>query len=90
MIKLNKPEEAETIEVLLTPEKSPLAYKEKVDELMEQQAFNSREEAEQWVRTTPIVIELYYEKHSGLFAVESEALESGGIKSPYTGEEIVE
>jgi hypothetical protein len=29
-----------------------------------------------------------YEKHSGLFVVESEAIESGIIVSPYSGEEI--
>lgn len=87
-MKIHEPENAETISVLLTPEKFPLAYKEKVDELMEQGAFNTRKEAEQRVQTTPIVIELYYEKHSGLFAVESEALESPGIKSPYSGEEL--
>lgn len=87
-MKIHKPEDAEIISVLLTPEKFPLAYKEKVDELVEQGAFNTREEAEKWVRTTPIEIELYYEKHSGLFAVESEALESSGIKSPYSGEEL--
>ena len=31
---------------------------------------------------------MYYDKHHGLFAVESEAIESGGIVSPYSGEEI--
>jgi hypothetical protein len=87
-MKIHKPENAETISVLLTPEKFPLAYKEKVDELMEQGAFNTRKEAELWVRTMPIEIELYYEKHCGLFAVESEALESPGVKSPYSGEEM--
>ena len=87
-MKIHKPEDAETISVLLTPGDFPLAYKEKVDELMEQGAFNTREEAERWVRTTPIELELYYEKHSGLFAVESESLECSGIKSPYSGDEL--
>ena len=30
--------------------------------------------------------EIYYHKHSGLFAVESGAVESGYIYSPYSGE----
>ena len=29
-----------------------------------------------------------YEKNNGLFAVESESIESGIIVSPYSGEEI--
>ena len=33
-----------------------------------------------------IELEIYYEKGTGLFAVESEAVESGTIYSPYTGE----
>ena len=31
-------------------------------------------------------MEIYYEKHYGLFAVESEAVESGTIYSPYSNE----
>ena len=79
----------EVIEVLLTPNKFPIAYKNKVDELMEQEVFDNREDAEKWVQTTPICLEILYEKHSGLFAVESEALECGGIISPYTNKEII-
>lgn len=33
-----------------------------------------------------IELEIYYEKGTGLFAVESEAVESGTIYSPYTAE----
>jgi hypothetical protein len=33
-----------------------------------------------------IELEIYYEKGTGLFAVESETVESGTIYSPYTGE----
>ena len=39
------------------------------------------------VEEKPIVLEMMYEKHSGLFAVESESIESG-VFSPYTKEEI--
>ena len=79
----------EVIEVLLTPNKFPIAYKNKVDELMEQGAFDNREDAEKLVQTTPICLEIIYEKHSGLFAVESEGLECGGLISPYTNKEII-
>lgn len=79
--------ETETIEVRLTKDKTPISFKNKVDELMEQGAFDTREEAEKWVEETPIVLEMMYEKHSGLFAVESESIESG-VFSPYTREDI--
>ena len=84
-----KPGNEEVIKVLLTPTKYPIAYKNKVDELMEQGAFDSLEEAEQWVQTTPICMEIIYEKHSGLFAVESEAIEVNACSSPYSGLDIV-
>ena len=79
--------EVETIEIKLDRIKTPISFKNKVDELMEQGAFDTREDAEKWVEETPIVLELMYEKHSGLFAVESESIESG-VFSPYTREEI--
>ena len=79
----------EYIEVLLTPTTYPIAYKNKVDELMEQKAFDSREEAEHWVQTNPICLEFIYEKHSGLFAVESEAIEANACTSPYSGLDVV-
>ena len=79
MIKLGKYEN--TVEVTLTKNGTPLLFKEKVDELMEQGAFPSRKEAEEWLETTPIVLCLVYQKHSGLYAVEDDALDS--TVSPY-------
>lgn len=89
---VNEPRLAETIEVTLTPEKYPIAFERKVRELMEQGAFNTKEEAEKWVKSTPIILELYYEIDSGLFAVESEALESSpeSIYSPYSKAPFIE
>ena len=85
-IKLNPVTQEEVLSVQLSRTKTPIAFKNKVDELMEQGAFNTREEAERWVETTPIDLEIYCEKHSGLFAVEAYALESSpeSICSPYT------
>lgn len=79
-------EEAETIDVFLTPDRFPIAFKNKVDELLEQKIFDNREDAEKDVMSYPIELDLVYEKHSGLFAVESEALDL--CVSPYSGKEI--
>lgn len=87
-MKANKAGEEEIIEVLLTRRTFPIAFQNKLNELMEQGAFDNEEDATKWIESTPIVLEIMYEKDSGLFAVESEAIESGGIISPYSGEEI--
>ena len=80
--------ETETFDVILNRHKNPISFKNKVDELMEEGAFDTREEAEKWVENTPITLELMYEKSYGLFAVESEAVDAG-LYSPYSQEEIV-
>jgi hypothetical protein len=87
-MKANKVGQEETIEVLLTRRTFPIAFQNKLNELMEQGAFDNEEDATKWIESTPIVLEIMYEKDCGLFAVESEAIESGGIVSPYSGEEI--
>ena len=89
-IKINEPNHEEVIEVRLSREKTPIAFKEKLEELMEEGAFDTEKEAIEWIEKTPFVMEMYYEKSHGLFLVESEALEGGGIASPYTKEELVE
>ena len=85
-IKVNNEDCYESILVILDENKYPIAHKNKVDELVESGAFNSVEEAKEWVNNTPIELELYYEKHSGLFAVEAEAIDraSESLCSPYT------
>ena len=87
-MKANKVGQEETIGVLLTRRTFPSAFQNKLNELMEQGAFDNEEDATKWIESNPIVLEIMYEKDSGLFAVESEAIESGGIVSPYSGEEI--
>ena len=84
--RLNSSDNYEPIQVTLSKDKTPIAFTEKVDELLEARAFETREEAEAWVSITPITLELYYEKGYGLFAVESEAVNSGTIYSPYSAE----
>lgn len=87
MVKLNPATKYEALPVRLSKEKTPIAFENKIQELLEQGAFKTREEAEYWLSESDIELELYYEKNSGLFAVESEAVENGEIYSPYTGEE---
>lgn len=89
-VKINKPGYEEVIEVRLSREKTPKAFKEKLEELMEEGAFDTEKEAIEWIEKTTFVMEIYYEKGSGLFSVESEALESGDIVSPYTKELLEE
>lgn len=89
-VKINKPGYEEVIEVRLSREKTPKAFKEKLEELMEEGAFDTEKEAIEWIEKTPFVMEIYYERGSGLFLVESEALENGDIVSPYTKELLEE
>ena len=88
--KINKPGHEEVIEIRLSREKTPKAFKEKLEELMEEGAFNTEKEAIEWIEKTTFVMEIYYERGSGLFLVESEALENGDIVSPYTKELLEE
>ena len=89
-IKINEPNHEEVIEIRLSREKTPIAFKEKLDELMEEGAFDTEKEAIEWIEKTPFVMERYYEKGQGLFLVESEAIDNCDIVSPYTKEELVE
>lgn len=86
-VKLNNSDTYEHLcSVELTKDKFPIAYENKVQELIEEGCADSREEAEAQIKDMKIELEIYYEKGTGLFAVESEAVESGTIYSPYTGE----
>lgn len=76
------------IEVTLTPEKFPEAFEAKVLELLDEGVYDDRVQAEKFVRTTPITLEIIYEPGQGLFAIESEAIETGLCKSPYSGKTI--
>ena len=86
-VKLNGGDTYESIgKITLTKEKYPIAFNAKVEELLEEGVETNREEAERLVSGMEIELEIYYEKGTGLFAVESEAVESGTIYSPYTAE----
>ena len=87
-MKANKVGQEETIGVLLTRRTFPIAFQNKLNELMEQGVFDNEEDATKWIESTPIVLEIMYEKDNGLFAVESEAIECDTLVSPYSGERI--
>ena len=89
-IKMNNADNYESINITLSRENTPIAYQNKLDELMDCKAFDTQAEAEKWLRETPIELELYYENGYGLFGVESEAVESTEIKSPYSGAPILD
>jgi hypothetical protein len=81
------PAEAETIEVRLSPIKTPVAFNNKVKELVEECGL-SEEEAKREVLNMTFVLEVIYEKNCGLFAVESDTLDCSKVWSPYTQKEI--
>ncbi len=76
----------EVIEVFLTPEKTPIAYQKKVDELI--LCGMTKEEAQGFLSRIPIQLELMYSTNLGLWAMESEALESIEPFCPYSGVQI--
>lgn len=86
-MKKNKAEDYEPFNVGLTQEKTPIAYRNKV-ECLKLSGMSDKEACE--IALGPIELELYYEVGHGLFAVEAEAVESGVIHSPYSGEELEE
>lgn len=77
----------DTIEIYLCPNKHPVAYQRKKYELINSSGM-SKKEAERYLLQTPFVLELFYTIDQGLFAIESEPLDSIEVYNPYTGEEI--
>ena len=80
--------EAETIDVFLSPSKTPVAYEKKIRELTDSSGM-SKAEAEKYL-LQPIELELFYDYDRGVFAVEAEAVGATPIFNPYTGDEIPE
>jgi len=89
-IKMNNADNYESINITLSRENTPIAYQNKLDELMDCKAFDTQDEAEKWLSETPIELELYYENGYGLFGVEAEAVENMEIQSPYSGAPILD
>lgn len=85
--KLNIGKEAEYItDIYLSETKHPIAFKNKLEELVE--SGLSESEARNFITTTPFRLEIYYQKNCGLFAVESDACDCSKVYSPYTADEM--
>lgn len=80
-------ENQQTIEIRITKSKYPLLWERKVKELTQQGLSES--DAERILGDWVVTLDLYYEIGSGLFAVETDAVESGSIHSPYSDSDIV-
>jgi hypothetical protein len=87
-MKKNSVDNYESINVLLSKVKTPIAFKKKVDELVE--SGLSFKDAENFVSTTEIEMEFYYSDGLGLFMVEAEAVECCTIVDPYTSIKLEE
>lgn len=85
-LKLNSAEDCERLIIIVDKEQYPIAYRNKIEELVEQKCYDTIEDAEKDNPTFEMDCEIYYDKHSGLFAVECGAVESCCIYSPYSGE----
>ena len=79
--------EGDVLEIYLTQEKTPIAYKRKLYELVERSGL-TQTEAEKHLIQVPLKLELFYDINRGAFLVESEAPESCEIFNPYTGRGI--
>lgn len=84
-MKKNNAEKYESILVYLDENRTPLAFNEKLKELMECGAFDNETDARNYILTNPIELELYYHKGFGLYGVESDAIECADIYDPYDG-----
>lgn len=88
-VKINRSSDSEVIEVFLSERTTPIAFRNKLNELMEQGAFETEKEAKDFIETNPFELELYYQKDCGLFGLDPEAVASSTCYSPYTGTEMV-
>lgn len=82
----------ESINVVITKDRYPILYRRKIEELVEQKAYETIEDAEIDNPRFEIELELYYDKEWGLYGVESDAISSSAesICSPYTGEYMID
>jgi hypothetical protein len=81
-MKLNNSDQMESMVVILSKEKTPIAFEQRVLSLID--SGLERDEAEQ-MASDPIHVEMYYNPDAGLFLVECDAVESGAICDPYSG-----
>jgi len=83
-LKLNGPDEYDSVTVRVIDH--PIMYKTYLDDLINNHGW-SEKGAKEWLKDGEVELELYYQPGAGIFAVESEAVESTDIFSPYTKEQ---
>lgn len=83
--KIHNSDEIEGIKIKLID--YPNAFQAKCEEFVEEGQAKTIEEARKALKDTEIFLELYYEKGTSLFGVDSDAVEGcqEDIQSPYTG-----
>lgn len=79
-------DEGEMFEVITTPTVNPEMFRRRVKCLT--LSGLSQEEAEKFVASTPLQLELFYDVGLGAFAIDAEAVGNTPLYNPYTGEEI--
>lgn len=84
IMKLNEVGKEEIIILKIDETQHPIAYKAKLDELI--QAGMTEKDARNAINQG-IVMEVFYAPNQGFFLVESEAIESTEIYNPYDGNE---
>ena len=82
-IPINEDGEVERMDIKLSPTDTPKAFAAKVRELVK--LGLDEKEAQNAVKNMVFEMELYYEEGYGLFAVESEAITTEEVRSPYSG-----
>ena len=83
---INDENKYESINILLSREKYPIAFEKYVKDIMK--GGMTREEAEKYASETPIELELYYQVGFGLFGISSDYVENvESFVSPYNGDE---
>lgn len=76
----------EVIEVVTTPQINPEMFRRRVRSQM--LSGLSQQEAETFVASTPLQMELFYDVDLGAFAIDAEAVGNTPLYNPYTGKEI--
>ena len=91
-VKLNNADNYEGIIIIIDKEQYPIAYRNKIEELVEQGCYPTIHDAEKDNPFFELECELYYDKHSGLFGVEAEAVAASAesICSPYSGDPMID
>ncbi len=85
-VRCNSAETAEVVSIRLDRNKYPIAFENRVKSNMD--SGLDRADAEK-AASEPIVLEIFYDPDCGLFALESEAIDSiTEFFNPYTGESI--